>query len=131
MPVYQYRREDGSTFDIRQKFTDDPLKIDPVTGQHVVRVMQAAGVIFKGSGFYINDSKNASKSSTMSASKKDNESHAEGGAKASENGASESASPKTEAGKSESSKSESSVSTPAASDAAKPAPKASTSAAAD
>lgn len=62
MPVYTYRREDGTTFDYRQKFLDDPLTVDPETGQKVVRVVQAAGVIFKGSGFYINDSKSASKS---------------------------------------------------------------------
>lgn len=63
MPVYTYRREDGSTFDIRQKFLDDPLTVCPTTGQSVVRVVQNAGVIFKGSGFYVNDSKNASKKS--------------------------------------------------------------------
>ena len=62
MPMYTYRREDGTTFDIRQKFTDAPLTVDPETGQSVVRVVHAAGIIFKGSGFYINDSK--SKSST-------------------------------------------------------------------
>jgi predicted nucleic acid-binding Zn ribbon protein len=64
MPVYTYRREDGTTFDYRQKFLDDPLTLDPETGQKVVRVVQAAGVIFKGSGFYVNDSKSASKSTS-------------------------------------------------------------------
>lgn len=63
MPLYTYRREDGTTFDFRQKFTDEPLTVDPTTGQHVVRIVQAAGIIFKGSGFYVNDSKNASRSS--------------------------------------------------------------------
>jgi len=62
MPMYTYRRADGTTFDIKQKFLDDPLTVDPETGQPVVRVVQAAGIIFKGSGFYVNDSK--SKSST-------------------------------------------------------------------
>ncbi len=71
MPMYQYRREDGTTFEIRQSFSDDPLTVDPQTGQRVVRVVQAAGVIFKGSGFYINDSKNASKASANGVSKKD------------------------------------------------------------
>jgi putative FmdB family regulatory protein len=63
MPTYTYRREDGSTFDVRQKFLDAPLTRDPATGQKVVRVVQAAGIIFKGSGFYVNDSKSASRSS--------------------------------------------------------------------
>ncbi len=77
MPVYTYRREDGTTFDYRQKFLDEPLKVDPETGQHVVRVVQAAGIIFKGSGFYVNDSKSASRSSvnnTATAKPKDGES---------------------------------------------------------
>lgn len=66
MPVYTYRREDGTTFELRQKFLDDPLTVDPTTGQKVTRVVQAAGIIFKGSGFYVNDSKNASKKSVTS-----------------------------------------------------------------
>jgi predicted nucleic acid-binding Zn ribbon protein len=69
MPVYTYRRDDGTTFDYRQKFLDEPLTVDPATGQHVVRVIQPAGVIFKGSGFYVNDSKSASRSSTSSPAK--------------------------------------------------------------
>lgn len=60
MPVYTYRREDGTTFDIRQKFLDDPLEVCPTTGQPVSRVIQPAGVIFKGSGFYVTDNKGAS-----------------------------------------------------------------------
>jgi putative FmdB family regulatory protein len=66
MPVYTYRREDGTTFDLRQKFNDDPLTVDPATGQRVVRVVQAAGIVFKGSGFYVNDSKDASRKSINS-----------------------------------------------------------------
>lgn len=63
MPVYTYRREDGTTFEIQQKFLDDPLISCPTTGQKVVRIIQNAGIIFKGSGFYVNDSKGASKKS--------------------------------------------------------------------
>ncbi len=73
MPVYTYRREDGTTFDYRQKFLDDPLIVDPETGQHVVRVIQPAGVIFKGSGFYVNDSKSASRSAVTSTPKHETE----------------------------------------------------------
>jgi predicted nucleic acid-binding Zn ribbon protein len=54
---------------VKQKFTDDPYTIDPATGQRVQRVMHAAGVIFKGQGFYVNDSKSASKSSVNGVSK--------------------------------------------------------------
>ena len=59
MPVYTYRREDGSTFDIRQRFLDSPLEACPTTGQAVSRVIQPAGIIFKGSGFYVNDNNKA------------------------------------------------------------------------
>jgi putative FmdB family regulatory protein len=69
MPVYTYRREDGTTFEVKQKFTDDPLVIDPASGQRVQRVVQAAGVIFKGQGFYVNDSKSASKASANGVNK--------------------------------------------------------------
>ena len=59
MPTYTYRREDGTTFEIRQKFTDDALEIDPETGQKVTRIIHSAGVIFKGSGFYVTDNRSA------------------------------------------------------------------------
>jgi len=67
MPVYTYRRADGSTFDIRQKFKDSPLVSCPTTGQAVNRVIQPAGIIFKGSGFYVNDNNKASKPASPTA----------------------------------------------------------------
>ena len=60
MPVYTYRRKDGTTFDIRQPFSDEALATCPQTGQKVTRLIQAAGIIFRGSGFYVNDSKKSS-----------------------------------------------------------------------
>jgi predicted nucleic acid-binding Zn ribbon protein len=83
MPLYTYRRADGTTFEIRQKFLDDPLTVDPATGQTVVRVVQAAGIIFKGSGFYVNDSKSKSSSTlnSTSHSKDSSESSSSEGAK--------------------------------------------------
>jgi predicted nucleic acid-binding Zn ribbon protein len=71
MPLYTYRRADGTTFDIKQKFTDDPLTVDPQSGQAVVRVVQGVGIIFKGSGFYVNDSKSKSSSTMNSTSHSD------------------------------------------------------------
>jgi putative FmdB family regulatory protein len=65
MPVYTYRRADGTTFEYRQKFSDAPLETDPSTGQEVKRVVQAAGIIFKGSGFYVTDTKGANKSAAL------------------------------------------------------------------
>jgi putative FmdB family regulatory protein len=55
MPIYEYRRKDGTTFEILQSITDPPLEKDPETGQEVVRVLHAPAVHFKGSGFYNTD----------------------------------------------------------------------------
>jgi putative FmdB family regulatory protein len=55
MPIYEYRRADGTTFELLQSFSDDPLKHDPETGQPVERVLHAPAVHFKGSGFYNTD----------------------------------------------------------------------------
>ena len=55
MPIYEYRRPDGTTFEVLQSFTDDPLTHDPETGVPVERVLHAPAVHFKGSGFYNTD----------------------------------------------------------------------------
>jgi putative FmdB family regulatory protein len=56
MPTYVYRREDGTTFEIKQRITEDPLEECPETGQDVERIITGnAGLIFKGDGFYVND----------------------------------------------------------------------------
>ena len=55
MPIYEYRRPDGSTFEVIQSFRDDPLTHDPQTGVEVTRVLHAPAVHFKGSGFYNTD----------------------------------------------------------------------------
>ncbi len=55
MPIYEYRRPDGSTFEVMQSFSDDPLKKDPESGVKVERVFHAPAVHFKGKGFYNTD----------------------------------------------------------------------------
>ena len=56
MPTYTYRREDGSTFEVDQPITEDPLDACPETGQDVERIItDNPGVIFKGDGFHVND----------------------------------------------------------------------------
>ncbi|MFB6230489.1 MAG: FmdB family zinc ribbon protein [Salinibacter sp.] len=56
MPTYVYRREDGSTFEVQQRITEDPLETCPDTGQDVERIItDQPGVIFKGEGFHVND----------------------------------------------------------------------------
>jgi putative FmdB family regulatory protein len=55
MPIYEYRRPDGSTFELQQAFSDDTLTVDPETGVPVERVLHAPAVHFKGKGFYNTD----------------------------------------------------------------------------
>jgi putative FmdB family regulatory protein len=55
MPIYEYRRPDGTTFEIQQSFSDDTLTHDPDTGVKVERVLHAPAVHFKGKGFYNTD----------------------------------------------------------------------------
>jgi predicted nucleic acid-binding Zn ribbon protein len=55
MPIYEYRRPDGTTFDIQQSFSEETLTHDPDTGVKVERVLHAPAVHFKGKGFYNTD----------------------------------------------------------------------------
>jgi predicted nucleic acid-binding Zn ribbon protein len=55
MPIYEYRRPDGTTFEIQQSFSEEALKVDPDTGVPVERVLHAPAVHFKGKGFYNTD----------------------------------------------------------------------------
>jgi putative FmdB family regulatory protein len=61
MPTYQYACPDcGNQFEQRQKFTDDPIKRCPQCGRrHVYRVVSQVAVTFKGSGWYITDSRSS------------------------------------------------------------------------
>lgn len=55
MPFYEYRRPDGTTFEVMQKMSDDALTHDPETGVPVERVFHPIAVHFKGKGFYNTD----------------------------------------------------------------------------
>jgi putative FmdB family regulatory protein len=55
MPIYEYRRPDGSTFEVQQGFSEESLTTDPETGVPVERVLHAPAVHFKGKGFYNTD----------------------------------------------------------------------------
>lgn len=68
MPTYVYACEScGKQFEQFQSFKDEPLTVCRcgVEGK-VRRVIQPAGVVFKGSGWYINDSRGSSSSSVGS-----------------------------------------------------------------
>jgi putative FmdB family regulatory protein len=55
MPIYEYRRPDGTTFEVMQRMADDALTIDPDSGVPVERVLHAPAIHFKGKGFYNTD----------------------------------------------------------------------------
>lgn len=76
MPLYEYKcQECGLRFEQRQSFTEEPVKVCPDCGGAVVRLIQPAGIIFKGSGFYVTD--NRGKSPTAVAGKTKDEKEAE------------------------------------------------------
>ena len=55
VPTYVYRRQDGSTFEIEQRMSEERLVICPTTGQMVERVLQPFTPRYKGTGFYSTD----------------------------------------------------------------------------
>jgi predicted nucleic acid-binding Zn ribbon protein len=58
MPVYVYKNlTTGATFEVEQRITADALTVDPTTGDPVKRLIQPVGIAFKGSGFYVTDSR--------------------------------------------------------------------------
>ncbi|PCG84755.1 FmdB family transcriptional regulator [Streptomyces sp. WZ.A104] len=69
MPTYQYQcTECGEGLEAVQKFTDDALTVCPSCDGRLKKVFSAVGIVFKGSGFYRNDSRGSSSSSTPASS---------------------------------------------------------------
>src|SRR5277367_341587 len=89
MPIYEYRRPDGTTFELQQSFSDQALTTDPDTGVPVERVLHAPAVHFKGKGFYNTDygtrnrqretAANAESSAAKDSAKKDSSKDSSGG----------------------------------------------------
>ena len=56
MPIYEYKCEGcGETFEVIQKFADEPVAVHEKCGAHVHRLMSAPSFQFKGSGWYVTD----------------------------------------------------------------------------
>ncbi|HTB49592.1 MAG TPA: zinc ribbon domain-containing protein [Solirubrobacteraceae bacterium] len=116
MPIYEYRRPDGTTFEVQQSFSEDSLTLDPETGVPVERVLHAPAVHFKGKGFYNTDygtrkrqRENAasSESSSSSSSGSSGESSSSEGSSSDLSSAGDSSAKSDSAGKGESKKGES------------------------
>src|ERR1700722_19606360 len=56
MPLYEYKCAScGDVFEVIQKFSDEPLHQHPGCGGPVEKLISAAALQFKGSGWYVND----------------------------------------------------------------------------
>ena len=56
MPRYDYRCTDcGHEFEVKQSFSDEPVAACPLCDVESRRVIHSVPVVFKGSGFYVND----------------------------------------------------------------------------
>ncbi|HEY1824924.1 MAG TPA: FmdB family zinc ribbon protein [Acidimicrobiales bacterium] len=65
MPTYEYEcQQCHERIEAVQKFTDAPLSTCPLCGGALRKVFSAVGIVFKGSGFYKNDSRGSSPKST-------------------------------------------------------------------
>src|SRR5260370_36152348 len=92
MPLYEYACEGcGEHFDVIEKFAAEPLTVHEKCGGKLYRVITAPALMFKGSGFYVNDYAKPGSGEPKSES----------------NGSSKSDSGKSGSGKSESGKSDS------------------------
>ncbi|MFC4452663.1 FmdB family transcriptional regulator [Deinococcus sonorensis] len=58
MPTYQYKNlETGELYEFKQGMRDDPFTHHPETGQPIKRILSRPGIAFRGSGFYVTDSR--------------------------------------------------------------------------
>ncbi|MDP2773163.1 MAG: zinc ribbon domain-containing protein [Nocardioides sp.] len=70
MPTYQYACTDcGHDFEQFQSFSDDTLTDCPQCDGRLRKLFNAVGVVFKGSGFYRNDSRATTTSADAPAAK--------------------------------------------------------------
>ncbi|MCF6390472.1 FmdB family transcriptional regulator [Mycobacterium sp. MBM] len=75
MPTYSYAcTECDNRFDQVQAFSDDALTVCPQCNGRLRKLFGKVGVVFKGSGFYRNDSRDASTSSSTASSAKSSDS---------------------------------------------------------
>ena len=80
MPTYQYScTECGERIEAVQKFTDEPLQICSACGGKLRKVFSPVGIVFKGSGFYRNDSRSGSKDKALNGAGSSSDAKKDGG----------------------------------------------------
>ncbi|HWB82694.1 MAG TPA: FmdB family zinc ribbon protein [Bryobacteraceae bacterium] len=78
MPLYEYQcHRCGNTFEVIQKFSDEPLKTHEGCGGEVERLLSPPALQFKGSGWYVTDYGKNGKSHSGSSSNGKTESKSE------------------------------------------------------
>jgi len=85
MPLYDYRcRACSKVTEVRHGFRESYDGVCPECGGSLARVFNPAGIVFKGSGFYVTDSRKSSSTSesSSSSSKSDAPAKSDGAAKA-------------------------------------------------
>ncbi|NVN52186.1 FmdB family zinc ribbon protein [Mycolicibacterium hippocampi] len=114
MPTYSYAcTECDNKFDMVQAFTDDALTQCPQCDGRLRKIFGKVGVVFKGSGFYRTDSREASKSSAASSGSASSDSSASDSSTSSSSDKSSSSSSSSSDKSTSSDKSSSSSSSPA------------------
>jgi len=83
MPIYEYRCEQGHTFEVMQRMSDDPVQTCETCEAPVARVFHPVAVHFKGSGFYNTDYGTRKRARETSESKKSESSSSSDGSSSS------------------------------------------------
>ncbi len=92
MPTYEYRCANGHAFELFQRMSEAPVDACPQCGAPAERLLSpGAGLLFKGSGFYITDYrsdsyKKAAEKDTGGSTKSDSAAKADSGSKGSSSG---------------------------------------------
>lgn len=101
MPTYVYRcAKCGEQIEAFQSFSDKPLTKHTECGGKLTKVLSAAGIVLKGSGFYKTDNRSSSKGATKEKSKESSGSSSDSGSGSSGSGSSGSGSSGSDSGSS-------------------------------
>ena len=90
MPIYEYRCEQGHTFEVMQRMSDDAVQICETCEAPVSRVFHPVAVHFKGSGFYNTDYGTRKRARENSSSEKSDSSSSSSDSKSSDSKSSDS-----------------------------------------
>jgi putative FmdB family regulatory protein len=75
MPLYEYECQGCSNrFEVRQRVVDEPVSVCPSCGGPTKRLFHPVGIIFKGSGWYVTDSRKSDSSNASTTSEKSSDS---------------------------------------------------------